>query len=1292
MAKQHGTPGRQGPARHQPRARPAPGSPKPSLPRPPRQLFPIVGVGASAGGLDAFRQLLPALAANPGVALVLVPHLEPHHQSYLTELLARVTPMRVTEVTDGMRVEPNQVYVLPSAFFLAIEKGVLRLTPRAGQRLPIDFFLGTLAHSHGERAVGVVLSGTGTDGTLGLQAVRAAGGLAFAQEPGSAVHDGMPRSAITGGAVDFVLPVEGIARELVRLGQRRPSRPGRAAVAADAAAGDSESWSKILLLLDRATGTDFSLYKRATLERRIARRMTARGFDTLERYARYLEEEPAEAKILHQELLISVTSFFRDPAAARILCDRVFETIGTRSSASPPVRVWLAGCATGEEVYSLAICLLERAGELTAGSPGFQIFATDLSESTVARARAGTYPESIAEQVSAARLERFFTRVDGSYQVSRSLRDLCVFARHDVTKDPPFSRVDVVSCCNLLIYFEPRLQERVLIIFHYALNPGGFLLLGPSESAAAAPALFEALDKRHRIYVRKPTTGVPNLRFVGRGAAGGVRRSAAVELPERTAGSRAWAPREADRLLLARYAPAAVIVDERLDILEFRGDTDAYLRHAHGDANLNLLKMVRKDLYVDLHQAIEEAGKRAAPARREGVRLRHQGEVRKVSLEVIPLAGPAESERCTIVLFAPSEAEPGQGDARRPSSPGETSAVEGQGGAARNAQLEQELTAAAEYLRTVLQDHETAREELQASNEELLSANEEFLSLNEELETAKEEIQSVNEELATLNQELRDRNFQLGRVNDDLLNLLDSTTTAILMVDSALCLRRYTPAAEKMFGLLPADLGRPLGALPTHLAGDLEAEVRQVVENVTIQEREVLTRDGSTFLLRIRPYRTHEKAIDGAVVVLFDISELKRSAEQVRRALEDAGAEREALLALEQLARERAELADHIKDEFLATISHELRGPLQAMTGWTSILQSDADASRLAQGLSAIDRGVRTQMRLIEDLLDHSRIVSGQLQLNPRAMDLGAVAELAIDTMRLAADAKHLRLELVSAAAAETLLMVGDPDRLHQVVLNLLNNAIKFTPSGGRIEVWIGRAGTRMHLTVSDTGTGIPPGFLPHVFERFRQAEASPSRRHQGLGLGLAIVRQLVQLHGGTVSAESAGEGKGAKFTVSLPIPPLLDPPLGSAPPNAGAALPQAPAAPLLDGLRVLLVEDDDDSREALAALLEQQGVRVVATASGTEAIAALDGGLPDLLVSDIGMPGLDGYELIGKVRRRSEKQGGRLPALALTAYADPEDAQKALAAGFQMHLAKPVIPADLLRGMAQLAGRLAAS
>ena len=1261
----------------------------------PRQLFPIVGVGASAGGLEAFRQLVSALPAAPGVALVLVPHLEPHHQSHLAELLAKTTALPLAEADDGMRVEPDRAYVLPAASFLAIEDGALRLTPREGRRLPIDFFLHSLAEGHGERAVGVVLSGTGADGTLGLKAVQAAGGVTFVQEPSSAGHDGMPRSAIAAAAADFVLPVEEIARELVRLGHRLPASP-ELLVPRPADAGEGDSWSQILSLLERATGTDFSLYKRATLARRIARRMNTLGSDSLERYARRLDGDPDEARALHQELLISVTSFFRDEETIELACDKVLKVLDAGRSPVPPVRVWVPGCATGEEVYSLAICLLERASDLPSRSPSFQIFATDLSASVVAQARAGAFPETIAEQVSAARLERFFVKTEGRYQVSKALRDVCVFARHDVTKDPPFSHVDLISCRNLLIYFEPRLQEKVLGVFHYALNPGGLLLLGSSESAAAAPALFETLDRRHKLYVAKPMRASFFLRFGTRAPARVGSPSAAVEPPERPAGKRTWAAREADRVLLERYTPAGVVVDDRLEILEFRGDTQPYLRHPRGHPTLNLMKMARQELYVELHRAVEEARERNLPARRDGVPLRHQGALRRVSIEVIPLAGggnPA-SERCLVVLFAPSAPVPSAADAGSAAIHDAEDAEDGEDGRgdARIAQLDAELATAAEYLHTVLRDHESAVEQLQASNEELLSANEEFQSLNEELETTKEEIESANEELATLNQELHDRNSQLGRLNDDLVNLLDSTTTAILMVDSALCLRRFTPAAGRLLKLREVDLGRPLAALPTHLAGDLEEDVRQVVDSVSIQEREVRTPEGSTFVLRIRPYRTHENTIDGAVVMLFDVTELKTSSDQVRRAMEDTATEREALLQLTQQARERAELADHIKDEFLATISHELRGPLQAMAGWTHVLSEDhaagREAARIDKGLAALDRAVKSQMRLIEDLLDHSRIVAGQLHLKRRAVDMGAVAELALETVRLQAEAKSLHLELLGPDAVASLRILGDPDRLHQIVANLLNNAVKFTPAGGRIEVRLGRAGTRLHLAVSDTGKGIRPDFLPHVFERFRQADAAPNRAHQGLGLGLAIVYRLVELHGGTVTAASAGEGRGATFTVSLPIPALADLPR-EATPSLGEEPPGAPATPPIAGLRVLVVDDDDDSREALAALLEQHGAWVLAASSAKEAITSLDAGLPDLLVSDIGLPGSDGYELIRRVRRRSEDRGGQLPALALTAYADPDTVQKALAAGFQIHLAEPVSPADLLRGLARLAGRL---
>ncbi|MDP9121833.1 MAG: ATP-binding protein, partial [Acidobacteriota bacterium] len=1030
---------------------------------------------------------------------------------------------------------------------------------------------------------------------------------------------------------------------------------------------------------------------------------------------------------LRQDFLINVTSFFRDPAVFEAVADRLLDLYKEENPPrSGPIRVWVPGCASGEEVYSLAICLLERAAGLAPPRPIFQLFATDLAESIVDKARAGIYPESIAQQVSAERLSRFFTRRTGHYQITKEVRGLCVFARHDVTHEPPFSHIDLISCRNLLLYFASELQEKVFATFHYALAPGGLLLVGALESASSVPALFELLDKEHRIYARCPTT-TPSFHLGGRhpgvaGVAAGVERrgTRAPAGPPAgwTARSQPWLSAEIDQVL--SHATAGVIVDEHLDILEFRGRTHLYLRHASGRANLSLMKMVRQELYLPLRRLLEEAGNESGPAPWQiaGIHLEDQELRHTVNLEVVPIKGSTDSKRYHLVLFGeaqtagpellePSEQVPGSGQ-------GATFlnglADRHQGEIAR---LEQELTAMAHELRTTLEEHETIYEELQSANEELLSANEEFQSLNEEMETTREEVQAVNEELETLNLELNERNLELGRLNDDLLNVLGSISIPIVLVDSGLRVRRFTPAAERLFNLLPTDLGRPLAGIRANLVEplDLEREIRHVIATAEVLEREVRDEEGTYYSLRIRPYLTHDSKIDGAVVLLFDVDALRRSAEEVARALgavnailrtlrepllvldsdlrvevanqayydffrtgpeetegrrlhelgngrwdlpalrsalgevlfkdasfgelrvehdlpeigrrvmvlgarrlqygdhagvkvllgiadrtevENAVAEREALLAdLERVARDRAWRADQVKHEFLATISHELRGPLQAMTGWIHVLRGRQDAQPFDKGLAAIDRGVRAQTRLIEDLLDHSRIVAGQLRLVLALIDLGPVTETALESVRAQAEAKELHLELRRPGGEEPLWIEADPDRLQQVISNLLSNAVKFTPRGGRIEVSIGRVEAHLELTVSDTGRGIRPDFLPHVFERFRQADSSPSLKQPGLGLGLAIVHDLVELHGGTVVARSRGEGQGAEFTVSLPIPPMLLEPPAVEPKEPLAAIPGAPGTTPLTGVRVLLVEDDANSREAFAMLLAQWGAEV---------------------------------------------------------------------------------------------------
>jgi two-component system CheB/CheR fusion protein len=1364
----------------------------------------VAGIGASAGGLEAFTQLLRSLPPRPGAAFVLVQHLDPTHDSILPSLLAKATAMPVREAKDGTRLEVDQVHVIPPAMDIAISDGHLRLVPRPDRpapHMPLDLFLGSLAEVQGSRAIAVILSGTGTDGTLGCKAVRAAGGIVFAQEPASAKYDGMPRSVIAAGGVDFVLPPEGIARELVRLA-RAPYVRVRDDEAAPPATPDPRgSLQRIFALLKKATGADFSLYKKTTLMRRIQRRMVLHKIGRIPEYAQHLENQPAEVEALHQDLLINVTSFFRDPETFEMLKAAVFPRILKDRSADSAVRVWVPGCATGEEAYSVAMCLLESLSELPSNPP-LQVFATDLSEAAIGKARAGVYPENIAAQVSPERLQRFFVKVDGYYHVSKTVRDVIVFARQDLARDPPFSRLDLVSCRNVLIYLEADLQRKILHTFHYALGPAGVLVLGTSETIGAAGDLFETVDRENRVYAKLGGNGAAS-RDEGKRAPGGKTTTDRPATVAARTERRSDTDREAERILLSRYAPASVLVDGRNEVLHFRGEIENFLGPAEGTASLNLLKMAPKGLVIELRRLLRAARKEGTPQKKENIALRDRGRSRRVGLEVIPLKGPISGEKRMLVLF--EERSRGVSAPAVPAAP-----VASRGGNAaqrRIAQLEEDLEALRHYQQVVEDEQAASQEELQSANEEVLSSNEELQSINEEMETAKEELQSSNEELTTLNEELQNRNLELQRLTDDLDNFLASTTLPLVMLGRDLVVRRFTPAATKLLHVEPADIGRPFGHVRTGIdIAELESVAREVIETMQAVEREVHDDKGCWWRLHVRPYRTRQNQIDGAVLALVDIDALKRSREivedardfadaivntarepmlvldaqlRIRRAnrafydlfrvsptdteevsiyeihshqwdvpalrslLEETlprgdsfedyvvehefpsigprtiklkgrklrqpqGKEEMILLAMEdvtdqarleedranllrgaQEAKEAAEAQNRLKDNFVATASHELRGPLNAMVGWVHVLSNEAtdDATR-ARAMAAIDRSIKQQSRLVGELLDVTRIMTGKLQLSMRLVELLEVVESALQAVRPTALAKGIDIGLASDTSGESVL--GDPDRLHQVVWNILSNAVKFTPKGGRVEVWVGRVGTSAQLRTTDTGQGIAPEFLPHVFERFRQADSSPSRAQPGLGLGLAIARQLVEMHGGTVTAESAGEGQGSTFVVSLPIPALrVELPATTADVVADASAPMwPPRSGHLRDLRVMVVEDDPDSREVVTTVLERAGATVTAVASVGDALLAFAKSVPDVLVSDIGMPTEDGYALIRHVRRWAPDAGGHTPAIALTAYAADADKVKALASGFQAYLAKPAEPDQLVALVAGLAGR----
>jgi two-component system CheB/CheR fusion protein len=1347
--------------------------------------FPIVGVGASAGGLEAFTQMLGALPVDTGMAFVLVQHLAPTHASRLAEILSRATELPVAEIEDGVRVEPDHVYVIPPDCDLLIAQGRLELIPREsprGQHHPIDSFLRSLAADRQELAIGVILSGTATDGTLGLKEIKAEGGTTFAQDD-TAQQGSMPRSAVATGCVDFVLSPAGIAREIGRIA--RQPQVARTPRARRKPAVDEPDLRGILEILRKATGVDFSHYKTGTLLRRITRRMILHKIQRVPDYERFLRKTPAEVEALHQDVLIPVTCFFRDPEALAALRATVLPRWFKDRSRSEPVRVWSLGCSTGEEAYSLAISFVELA-ESTGSHLPVQVFATDLNATGIEKARAGVYPKNIAHDVSPERLRRFFAEADGSYRISKTIRDLCVFARHNVLTDPPFSQMDLISCRNLLIYLEPALQQKVLPLLHYALKPDGFLWLGSSESIGSYRDLFEAADAKHKIYTKKPSG-----RRIAFGPAAGNARERGRPGPAQRRPQPAWTDvqKEADRILLTRYVPPSVLVNADLEILQFRGDTGPYLAPAPGKASLNLLRMVRPALDAGLRAAILRARKAGAAVREEGLSLHGEDGTRGVNLEVVPVKASEAGEGGFLILF------------EKPFSPALAGEAKGKPLKARaedaardeTARLTAELAATREYLQAVIEQQEAANEELQSANEEAQSGNEELQSVNEELETSKEEIQSSNEELATVNDELQNRNAELSLLNNDLFNLLGSIETAIVILDRDLRVRRFTPRAEKVLNLIPTDVGRPLGDIKLNLSlpdlGPLLAAVLDTADTASLQEREVRDQQGRWYSLRIRPYKTLENQLDGAVIMLVDIDSVRRAREyaesivatvrepllvlgadlcvltasqsfyrvfqvtpeetekrflyelgngqwdlpelrrrlaglagmaaeenglagyeveqefaligrrifllNARRLFQEDGRSALTLLALEDItARKQLETTlrlrvedlaavDRSRNEFLALLAHELRNPLAPLRNAVQVLEvAGADGAVVAAARGMMNRQIQNMSRLIEDLLDVSRITGGQVGLRRERIELAAILGQSVELVRHLIEARGQELALALPPAP--VFLYADPLRLEQVFGNLLNNASKFTSAGGHL--WLTAeladgldpaadgAPDEVVVRVRDDGIGMAPETLPQVFDLFVQAERSYDRGRGGLGIGLTVVHRLVELHGGVVSAYSAGLGEGSELVVRLPVLPAEPEDLLAAAEGAAGAFAEpdslaAAAAPR----RVLVVDDNVDTAESMALLLSLRGYDVATAHDGPAALEKAAAFHPEAVLLDIGLPGLDGYQVA--TRLRGLRRTSKALLVALTGYGQEDDRLRALRAGFDHHLTKPVDP-----------------
>jgi len=1357
--------------------------------------FPTVGIGASAGGLETFSQLLKAMPCDTGMAFVLIQHLDPSHSSLLTTALTKTTKMPVHEITDGMKIRPNEVFVIPPGFDIGILGGKFALFARIkdsrGPHLSIDFFFRALAAECGSRAIGVVLSGTASDGTEGLRAIKAENGVSLVQDPKSAKFDGMPQSAVNAEVVDFCLPVLELAQELVRL-SKHPFIAGQLNEVLSRPS-DDQDLQKAFVLLRTAAGVDFSEYKPPTIKRRLARRMALLKISKLSDYIKLLQSNPEEIKTLASDVLIHVTSFFRDPEVFKKLKTTVFPEILKKKPAGSPIRIWVTGCSSGEEVYSVAISLLEFLGERSSEVP-IQMFGSDISERMIEKARIGFYSESAVRDLSTERLNRFFVKVEGGYRILSLVRDLCVFVRHDLARDPPFSKLDLVTCRNVLIYFEQVLQKRIISTFHYCLNQPGFLLLGRTESILTHDHFFTAMDKTNKIFTRAAVTS--QLQFST------MQNTPAKKPANPHAALEANRPaldiaKQIDNLLLSEYAPAGVVVNERMEVIQYRGRTGLYLEAPPGQPQLNLLKLVREGLFSSLKVALTQAKTKMATVRKEGLQFKHQGKVQTCNLIVTPMTGLAGSkEPLFLVLFEEVlVASKRNKSAGKPAPTKRGKGIE-QKELRRSASLERELRATQEYLQSINEEHQKTNETLNSVNEEFVSGNEELQSMNEELETAKEELQSTNEELTTVNDELQNRSLETTQANDDLINLLNGVELPILILDINRRIRRFTPKARQIMNLLPTDVGRQIDDIkPNIIVNNLDQQVQEVIDTVTIKESEVQDRDGKWHRLQIRPYKTTDHKIAGAVLSLINIDLLRRSvidAEWVRDysdsiveavqipllvlndqmrvvsanqafyeffktskhstvgktlyeisigdsvivlikkqleemltkktsfqnleincemkdigfkimslsaqqmqshdgttmillAIEDITdrkaieKERRELLHQTEEAKAEAEKANLTKDMFLATLSHELRTPLTSMILHAQMLQlGSLDPTKIKKTSVAIERAAQTQAQLIEDLLDVSRIVTGKLKMQLTHVDLSEVIRAALETVRPFAESKSITIE--SHLDESVGPISGDAVRLQQVIWNLLTNAIKFTAKGEteeeKIIINLNAVKGFARIQVIDTGMGISSEFLPNVFSRFTQAESSNTRTHGGLGLGLAIVRHLVEMHHGTVSVESKGKNTGAVFTVMLPL--VEEFPVEFPFDKSKTALPATRAsrkstASKLAGLKILVVDDDRGVREALEEMLLLEGADVRAATSANDAIQVLKTFEPDELVLDIAMPNENGYSLLQRIRKSGTIGKRMIPALALTALASDKDRDEALAAGFQMHLTKPV-------------------
>lgn len=1181
--------------------------------------FFVVGIGASAGGLEALESFFKNIPAQSGAAYIIVQHLSADFDSLLDEIIRRHARIPIRTASDGARIEVNQAYVMPPASEMIIAEGRIRLTDKSPDEvfsLPIDHFFRSLGQDVGSRSVAIVLSGTGRDGARGIYDVHEAGGLVLAQDPETAAFETMPYYAAETGFVDQILPPELMPEALMK---HFTSRLTGTQSATELTELTDESMNALFRLLRSRYGMDFTHYKPSMIVRRIERRLTMGEEFDLGAYAGRLAEDDEELDALYRDLLIGVTSFFRDPDAWASLESELVPRLIDRLSPAEEFRVWVAATATGEEAYSLAMLLFDQF-ERRGLPPNFRIFATDVHESSLSFASAAVYPVEQVEVFSPDRQRRFFVKKPDGMHIIPELRKTIVFAQHNVIRDAPFTNLDLVSCRNLFIYLKPKVQRKILTLFHFGLKVHGGLWLGASETPGELEEEFEPVNEKARLYQKRRDVRLSSVLRQPLAAPASLTRT--VSRAPSNSSSSSQINEVYDRLLCEYMSPGLLLTEDS-ELIHVFGRGDTVLDRPEGRFTGKIEDLIRKDLRVIVTTGIQKALRERAPVTFRHVNCGSLPPNADLQITVRPVSA-RPGRRFVLLQFQTRDRS------AEVSAPMHELQVD-QLSTGEIEALQEELKHTRESLHATIQELQTANEEMQSTNEELVAANEELQSTNEELH-------SVNEELYTVNAEYQRKITELTDLNNDMDNLLSSTNVHTIFLDRELRIRRFTPGVAQTFNLIPDDVGRRIDSFTHNIDDDdVVAEVTSVLESGDPLQREVEDTNGNSFLLRIQPYMAKGN-VEGAVMTLVDITDRVAAEAKVREAIER-------------------------RDQFLAMLSHELRNPLAAVVTAASVSERRYGETPESQ---VISQQTRQMARLLDDLLDVSRITRGRIEIRRRPIDVTRLVHQLEEVVQPMAEEKNLDFRV--HVPDEPLFINGDPARLEQIQMNLIRNAIKYTPSTGQIDLFIERDGDAVVLRVRDNGVGMPSESVQDMFELFAQADETLDRSEGGMGVGLALVEGLVELHGGTVTGYSEGLGRGAEFCVRLPmIPPPLNGPVRDA---------QAADENEYVSQRIVIVDDNDACRTMLKSWLELEGHTVEVAEDGAAGVRTICETIPDIAIVDIGLPELDGYGVARAVR---EQVGHEIRLVAMSGYGQPADRRESKKAGYDCHLVKPV-DVDALR------------